>query len=202
MDTWDMISPFVIPEFVDPFALSSVEDHWSDRKLTGVNLLKNWGKLTLNQCQNWHRDSFNYACTEDLTSKEWAQSLMMTSSDVLLVDRINEKFDELDLYEQEWLTSRLHLMKCSPSVTLLLQPSRDSLRLLPKMALLRSQMRMSVLIRNRSLPSRKTGQSICAPDWKYPSYSWRVHSVLCYRFQADFCTSAGSWAIATASLFD
>jgi hypothetical protein len=23
MDAWDMISPFVIPEFVDPFALSS-----------------------------------------------------------------------------------------------------------------------------------------------------------------------------------
>ncbi len=26
MDAWDMISPFVSPEFVDPFALSSVED--------------------------------------------------------------------------------------------------------------------------------------------------------------------------------
>ena len=35
---------------------------------------------------------------------------MMTSCDVLLVDRVDEKFDELDLYEQEWLTSRLHLM--------------------------------------------------------------------------------------------
>ena len=101
MDAWDMISPFVIPEFVDPFALS-VKDRWGDRKLTGVNLLKNWGKLTLNHCQNWQRDSFNYACAEDLTSKEWAQSLMMmTSCDVLLVDRFDKKFDELDLYEQE-----------------------------------------------------------------------------------------------------
>ena len=96
-----MISPFVIREFVDPFALSLVEDRWGDRKLTGVNLLKNWGKLTLNHCRNGQRDSFDYACTEDLTSKEWAQSLMMTSCDVLLVDRIDEKFDELDLYKQE-----------------------------------------------------------------------------------------------------
>jgi hypothetical protein len=40
MDAWDMISPFVIPDFVDPYALS-VEDCWGDRKLTGVNLLKN-----------------------------------------------------------------------------------------------------------------------------------------------------------------
>ena len=85
------ICPFVIPEFVNPFAISSDEDRWDDRKLTGVNLLKNWGKLTLKHCRNWQRDS---------TSTEWAKSLMMTSCDVLLVDRIDEKFDELDLYEQ------------------------------------------------------------------------------------------------------
>jgi hypothetical protein len=96
MDAWDMISPFVIPDFVDPYALS-VEDRWGDRKLTGVNLLKNWGKVTLKQCRNWQRDSFDYACTEDLTSMELAKSLMMNSCDVLLVDRIDEKFDELDL---------------------------------------------------------------------------------------------------------
>jgi len=104
MDTcWDMISPFVIPEFVDPYALS-VEDCWGDRKLTGVNLLKNWGKATLKQCRNWQRDSFDYACTDDLTSMEWAKSLMMNSCDVLLINRIGEKFDELDLYEQGGVT--------------------------------------------------------------------------------------------------
>jgi hypothetical protein len=97
MDAWDMISPFVIPDFIDPYA-----HRWGDRNLTSVNLLKNWGKLTLKQCQNWQRDSFDYACTEDLTSMEWAKSLMMNSCDVLLVDRINEKFDELDLYKKRW----------------------------------------------------------------------------------------------------
>jgi uncharacterized membrane protein YgcG len=35
---------------------------------------------------------------------EWAKSLMMNSCDVLLVDRIDEKFDELDLYEQGGVT--------------------------------------------------------------------------------------------------
>jgi hypothetical protein len=85
MDAWDMISPFVIPDFVDPYDLSA-ENRWGDRKLTGVNLLKNWGKLTLKQCQNWQRDSFDYAFTKDLTSMEWAKSLMMNSCDVLLVD--------------------------------------------------------------------------------------------------------------------
>ncbi len=72
--------------------------------MTGVNLLKNWGKVTLKQRQNWQRDSFDYACTEDLTSMVWAKPLMMNSCDVLLVDRIDEKFDELDLYEQGGVT--------------------------------------------------------------------------------------------------
>ncbi len=69
MDAWDMISPFVTPDLVDSFALS-VKYCWGDRKLTGVILLKNWGKLTLSQCRNWQRDSFDYACTNDLTSME------------------------------------------------------------------------------------------------------------------------------------
>ncbi len=100
MDAWDMISPFVIPEFVDPYA-PSVENRWVHRKLTRVNY---WGKLTLKQCRDWQRDSFDYACTKDLTSMEWSKFLMMNSCDVLLVDRINEKFDELDLYEQGGVT--------------------------------------------------------------------------------------------------
>jgi hypothetical protein len=35
---------------------------------------------------------------------EWAKSLMMNSCDVLLVDRIDKKFNELDLYEQGGVT--------------------------------------------------------------------------------------------------
>jgi hypothetical protein len=46
MNAWDMISPLIIPNLVDPYALS-IEDCWGeDRKKTGVNLLKNWGMLT------------------------------------------------------------------------------------------------------------------------------------------------------------
>jgi hypothetical protein len=87
MGAWDMTSPFVIPDYIDPYAIS-VEDCWGDRKLTGVNLLKNWGKVTLKQCRNWQRDSFGYACTDNLTSMEWAKSLMINSCDVLLVDEV------------------------------------------------------------------------------------------------------------------
>ena len=72
-------SSSVIPDFVDPYALSVVY-RWGDRKLTGVNLLKNWGKVTLKQFRNWQRDSFDYACTEDLTSMEWAKSYSLIES--------------------------------------------------------------------------------------------------------------------------
>jgi hypothetical protein len=99
MDAWDMSDPFVIPTLIDPDALT-VEDWWAERKLTGVHLLKNWGKLTLQQCCAWQQDSFDYASLEDLTSMEWAKSLMMNSCDALLIERIDEKFKDLSLYKQ------------------------------------------------------------------------------------------------------
>jgi hypothetical protein len=45
MDAWDMSDPFVIPTLINPDVIS-VEDCWAERKLTGMHLLKNWGKLT------------------------------------------------------------------------------------------------------------------------------------------------------------
>ena len=51
MDAWDMISPFITCDLLDPYVLS-VENRWGDTKLIGVNLLKNWGKLTLKQCRD------------------------------------------------------------------------------------------------------------------------------------------------------
>ena len=36
MNAWEMSSPFIIPELVDPYALA-VENCWGNRKLTGVN---------------------------------------------------------------------------------------------------------------------------------------------------------------------
>ncbi len=94
---------FVIPTLIDPDALS-VEDCWAERKLTGVHLLKNWGKLTLQQCCAWQQDSFDYASLEDLTSMEWAKSLMMKSCDALLIERIDKKFKNLSLYKQGGVT--------------------------------------------------------------------------------------------------
>ena len=80
MDIWDMSDPFVIPKLINPNALS-VEDCWGERKTTGVHLLKNWGKLSLRQCKAWQRDYFDYASIENVTSMEWAMSLMMISWD-------------------------------------------------------------------------------------------------------------------------
>jgi hypothetical protein len=103
MDAWDMSDPFVISTLIDPDALS-VEDCWAEMKLPGVHLLKNWGKLTLQQCCAWQRDSFDYASLEDLTSMEWAKSLMINSCDALLIERIDEKFKNLSLYKQGGVT--------------------------------------------------------------------------------------------------
>ena len=84
MGAWDMVNPFVIPDLIGPYA-HSVKDHWCNMKLTGVNLLKNWGMLILSQFQNWQHESFDYACTDNLTSMGWAKTLMMNSCDIFLM---------------------------------------------------------------------------------------------------------------------
>ncbi len=98
-----MSDPFVILQLINSYALS-VDDYWAERKTTGIHLLKNWGKLTFHQCCTWQHDSFDYASTNDPTSMEWAWALMMNSCDALLVERINKKFEELDLYKQGGVT--------------------------------------------------------------------------------------------------
>jgi hypothetical protein len=76
-----------------------------DRKETDrVHLLKNWGKLTLQQCCAWQQASFEYASLEDLTSMEWAKSLTINSCDAFLVERIDKKLEDLSLYEQGGVT--------------------------------------------------------------------------------------------------
>jgi hypothetical protein len=172
MDAWDMISPFVVPDFIDPYALS-VENCWGDRKLTGVNLLKNWGELTLKQCRNWQHDSFDYACTKDLTSMEWAKSLTMNSCNVLLVDRIDEKFNELDLYKQGGVTyikiALDEMFTISNTVVATLQGFFT--KLLPKMALPRSQMSMPMLLWSSSLLLLKDWPKYLCSQVKVPIIS-------------------------------
>jgi hypothetical protein len=60
--------------------------------------------LTLQQCCAWQQDSFDYASLEDLTSMEWAKSLMMNSCDALLVKQIEKMFEDLSLFEQGGVT--------------------------------------------------------------------------------------------------
>ena len=85
---------------------------------------------------------------------EWAKSLMMNSCDVLLVDRIDKKFDELDLYEQGGVTyikiALDEMFTISNTVVATLQRffeafAKDGIAKVPN--------EMSVLLRSRSLPS-------------------------------------------------
>jgi hypothetical protein len=98
-----MSDPFVIPTLIDPDAIS-VKDHWEERKLTGVHILKNWGKLTLRQCCAWQQDSFDNSSLENLTSMEWAKPLMINSCDALLIKQINKKFKNLSPFKQGGVT--------------------------------------------------------------------------------------------------
>ncbi len=144
-----MISPFIIPGLVNPYGLS-VEDHWGDRKKTGIKQWKSWGMLTLSQCKNWQCDSFDYACTDDLTSMEWAKSLRMISCDVLLLKRIDKKFDGLDLYKQGGMTYlEIVLDEMFTINNIIVTTLQGFFEALPKKVLPRSQMSMSMLLQSR-----------------------------------------------------
>ncbi len=60
--------------------------------------------LTIEQCCAWQRNSLDYASTDNLTTMEWAKTLMMNSCDSILVECIDKKFKELHLYKQGGIT--------------------------------------------------------------------------------------------------
>jgi hypothetical protein len=122
---------------------------WAERKLTQVYLLKNGGKLILRQCCAWQQDSFDYASIEDLTSMEWAKSLMMNSCDALLIKQINKKFKDLSLFKQGGVTyiklALDEMFTISNTVVTTLQGFFENFA---KMALPKSLMWMSILPRS------------------------------------------------------
>jgi hypothetical protein len=71
----------------------------SRKEIDGNAFIEELGKLIHCQCCAWQQNSINYASIQDLTS--WSgQSLLLISSDGLLVTRIDKQFNDLSLYEQ------------------------------------------------------------------------------------------------------
>ena len=104
LEAYDMLSPFYIPELIDPHAYS-VNDRWGDRMTGCVDLTKHWSQISLEHACAWQRDTFDWCCDEnDLTSMEWAKEFLTNSCDVNLVKRIEEKYDYLAEYEQGGIT--------------------------------------------------------------------------------------------------
>jgi hypothetical protein len=104
MEAFDMLSPFLIPIWTNPMAISVV-DRWGDRKSEVVDSTKHWSKISLEHACAWQRDTFDW-CTDEnnLTSLEWVKELLTISCDLNLVKRINKKFDCLAEYEQGGIT--------------------------------------------------------------------------------------------------
>ena len=104
LEAFDMLSPFYIPELIDPHAFS-VNDRWGDRMTGCVDLTKHWSQISLEHTCAWQRDTFDWCCDEnDLTSMEWAKEFLTNSCDINLVKRIEEKYDYLAEYEQGGIT--------------------------------------------------------------------------------------------------
>jgi hypothetical protein len=104
LEAFNMLSPFYIPELIDPHAFS-VNDRWGDRMTGCVDLTKHWSQISLKHACAWQRDTFDWCCDEnDLTSMQWAKEFLTNSCDINLVKRIEEKYDYLAEYEQGGIT--------------------------------------------------------------------------------------------------
>jgi len=101
---------------------------------------------------------------------EWVKSLMMTSCDVLLVDRINKKFYELDLYEQGGVTY--------------IKIALDEMFTISKIVVATLEGFVEAFAKDGI--AKVPNEDVCTATEQIGSL------VLCYHFQADFCTSAGS----------
>ena len=98
--SYDMMAPFIIPDFIDEYSLE-VEDQRGYFYATGVNLFKQWYKISLQQEILFQRYSY-YHCVEDedISSCEWTLELFVNSCNSALIKRIVEKYETLDELEQ------------------------------------------------------------------------------------------------------
>jgi len=101
---------------------------------------------------------------------EWPKSLMMNSCDVILVDRIDKKFDDLDLYEQGGVTyikiALDEIFTISNTVVTTLQGFFEAFAKDDGIAKVPNE--ESVLLRSRSLPSLKDWPKYLRSQVKVP----------------------------------
>jgi hypothetical protein len=98
----------------------------SRKEIDGSAFIEELGKLILRQCCAWQQNSINYASIQDLTSWSGQSPLLISSDGLLVTKNWQAVWGPVPLWTRWRYISRLHLMKCSPLVTLLLLPSRDS----------------------------------------------------------------------------
>ena len=137
----------------------SVIDHWAERKLTGVHLLKNWESLSIASAVHGNKilsimPPFKTSQVGAGKVPYWSPVMVYLSQELTSSSRTCPSMNKVVLHIKIALDEMLTIGNIV--VTTLQQ------FLLPQMALLRSRTRTSVLSRNRSLPSM-TGWNICPP---------------------------------------
>ena len=78
-----------------------VEYFWVDRAATGVKIFNHYSNISLQQEILFQRDLYDHCVNyEDIVSCEWTLGLFLNSFHGSLVNRINEKHNNLDKLEQ------------------------------------------------------------------------------------------------------
>ena len=98
-----MQEPFLIQELVDPTGAEPWDCFGPDD--TCLDLMKHWSTFQIEHIRLFQKDTNEDAGDDkDLTTAMWVSELMVNSSEMALIQRIDEKFEKLDLMEQGDIT--------------------------------------------------------------------------------------------------
>ena len=99
---YDMVDPFKIPFMIDSETKNPAL--WCRDETTKRDILIHWSQVDLTEAIAYQRDTNQYASEEDMTSRYWFKDLMMNSSEADLKQRVDKKFDNLELLNQGGIT--------------------------------------------------------------------------------------------------
>ena len=97
-----MVYPFNIPVMINSETKNPAL-RCSD-EMTKRDILVHWSQVDLTEAIKYHQDTNQYAYEEGMGRSDWIKDLMMNSSEAELKERVDEKFEKIELLKQGGIT--------------------------------------------------------------------------------------------------
>ena len=69
-----------------------------------LDMLQHWSPITLDETKAFQRNTNMFASEEDMASSDWMKDLLVNSSEAVLTQRVDEKYQAVDSMERRGIT--------------------------------------------------------------------------------------------------